>query len=104
LLDLIGVADLDPHERTNVWVSRLGSGEGVGQPVLMCPFATTRIAVMANGFPPINLEGVAPRSIRTADLLGFSTSALRQPRVRTLLTMAGVIIGTFTLVVGLAVG
>ena len=43
-------------------------------------------------------------SIRAADLLGLSASALSQQKVRTLLTLAGVVIGTFTLVVSLAVG
>ena len=35
--------------------------------------------------------------MRAADILGFSLSALRQQKVRTLLTLAGVVIGTFTL-------
>jgi len=70
----------------------------------MCPFLITRIGVMANGFQPMNLERAVPGSIRTADLLGLSASALRQQKVRTLLTLAGVVIGTFTLVVSLAVG
>src|SRR5208282_5235518 len=49
-------------------------------------------------------EPAVPGSIRPADLLGLSASALRQQKVRTLLTLAGVVIGTFTLVVSLAVG
>src|SRR5271166_4648306 len=72
--------------------------------MLMCPFLITRIGVMANGFQLMNLERAVPGSIRTADLLGLSASALRQQKVRTLLTLAGVLIGTFTLVVSLAVG
>ncbi|MGZ3488623.1 MAG: hypothetical protein ACXVBY_17380, partial [Isosphaeraceae bacterium] len=89
-----------------VWVFGLGRGKGVGKSVLMlmCPFLITRIGVMANGFQPMNLERAVPGSIRTADLLGLSASALRQQKVRTLLTLAGVVIGTFTLVVSLAVG
>ncbi|MGZ3303282.1 MAG: hypothetical protein ACXWO3_19395 [Isosphaeraceae bacterium] len=52
----------------------------------------------------MNWERAVPGSISTADLLGLSASALRQQKVRTLLTLAGVVIGTFTLVVSLAVG
>jgi putative ABC transport system permease protein len=52
----------------------------------------------------MNQERAVPGSIRTADLLGLSASALRQQKVRTLLTLAGVVIGTFTLIVSLAVG
>jgi len=39
-----------------------------------------------------------------ADLLGLSFSALRQQKVRTILTIAGVTIGTFALVLSLSVG
>jgi len=39
-----------------------------------------------------------------ADLLGLSFSALRQQKVRTILTIAGVVIGTFALVLSLSVG
>ncbi|MFI5459276.1 MAG: ABC transporter permease [Isosphaerales bacterium] len=38
------------------------------------------------------------------DLLGLSFSALRQQKVRTILTIAGVVIGTFALVLSLSVG
>ncbi|HEV3255583.1 MAG TPA: ABC transporter permease [Gemmataceae bacterium] len=42
--------------------------------------------------------------MRFADLLGMSFSALWQQKVRTLLTMFGVLIGTFTLVSSISVG
>lgn len=52
----------------------------------------------------MNQERAVSGSLRPADLLGLSASALRQQKVRTLLTLAGVVIGTFTLIVSLAVG
>ncbi len=70
----------------------------------MCPLAITIIGVMENGVESTKREPAVPGSIRTADLLGLSASALRQQKVRTSLTLAGVVIGTFTLVVSLAVG
>jgi putative ABC transport system permease protein len=42
--------------------------------------------------------------MRFADLLGIALSALWQQKVRTLLTMAGVVIGTFSLVASLSLG
>ena len=41
---------------------------------------------------------------RAADILGLSFSALRQQKVRTALTVTGVVIGTFALVLSLAIG
>jgi putative ABC transport system permease protein len=41
---------------------------------------------------------------RPADIAGLSFSALRQQKVRTILTVTGVVIGTFALVLSLAVG
>ena len=41
---------------------------------------------------------------RTADIVGLSFSALGQQKVRTILTITGVVIGTFALVLSLAVG
>lgn len=42
--------------------------------------------------------------IRPTDILGFSFSALGQQKVRSLLTLTGVVIGTFALAVSLAIG
>jgi putative ABC transport system permease protein len=42
--------------------------------------------------------------VRTADLLKMSLAALYQQKVRTILTMIGVVIGSFVLVVSLSVG
>jgi putative ABC transport system permease protein len=42
--------------------------------------------------------------VRLADILGIALSALYQQKVRTLLTTLGVVIGTFILVVSLAIG
>jgi putative ABC transport system permease protein len=44
------------------------------------------------------------RPVRLADILGIALSALYQQKVRTLLTTLGVVIGTFILVVSLAIG
>jgi len=55
LLDLIGQPAPDPHDQGKVWVFNLGGGKGVGKPALMCPFAITRIGVMANGDEPLKL-------------------------------------------------
>src|SRR5271165_907575 len=52
----------------------------------------------------MNQEAAVLGSIRTADVLGLSTSALSHQKVRTSHTLAGVTISTFTLVVSLAVG
>jgi hypothetical protein len=52
----------------------------------------------------MNQQAAVLGSIRTADGLGLSTSALRQQKVRTSHTLAGVTISTFTLVVSLAAG
>jgi putative ABC transport system permease protein len=41
---------------------------------------------------------------RAADVWGLAFSAMRQQKVRTLLTLIGVVVGTFTLVLSLAVG
>jgi putative ABC transport system permease protein len=41
---------------------------------------------------------------RAVDVLGLSLSALRQQKVRTVLTLLGVVVGTFTLVLSLSVG
>jgi putative ABC transport system permease protein len=41
---------------------------------------------------------------RAADIIGLSFSALRQQKVRTILTVTGVVIGTFALVLSLAIG
>ena len=41
---------------------------------------------------------------RATDILGLSFSALRQQKVRTILTVTGVVIGTFALVLSLAIG
>ena len=48
----------------------------------------------------------APRaqSTRASDIVGLSFAALWQQKVRTILTITGVVIGTFALVVSLAVG
>ncbi len=45
-----------------------------------------------------------PHGIRAADLLGLAFSALTQQKVRTILTIVGVVIGTFALVLSLSVG
>ena len=103
MLDLIGLAAPDPHDPTTCGPS-VWAGTSAGKLVLICPFAITRIGVMANGSEPLKPERAAPGSIRTADLLGLSALALRQQKVRTSLTLAGVVIGVFTLVVSLAVG
>ena len=42
--------------------------------------------------------------MRFRDLANFALSALRQQKVRTILTMIGVIVGTFTLVMSLSIG
>jgi putative ABC transport system permease protein len=44
------------------------------------------------------------RTMRAADLFGLAFSALRQQKVRTILTIVGVLIGTFALVLSLSVG
>jgi len=44
------------------------------------------------------------RALRGADLLGLSLSALRQQKVRTILTMVGVVVGTFALALSVSVG
>jgi len=44
------------------------------------------------------------QAMRPADLLGVAFSALRQQKVRTILTIVGVVIGTFALVLSLSVG
>ena len=49
-----------------------------------------------------SLRGKA--TIRPADVVGLSFSALWQQKVRTILTITGVVIGTFALVLSLAVG
>jgi putative ABC transport system permease protein len=46
----------------------------------------------------------AAGSMRPSDLVGLAFSALGQQKVRTILTLAGVVIGTFTLIVSLAIG
>jgi putative ABC transport system permease protein len=45
-----------------------------------------------------------PRAMRAADLLGLAFSALAQQKVRTILTIIGVVIGTFALVLSLSIG
>jgi putative ABC transport system permease protein len=45
-----------------------------------------------------------PPTTRAADIVGLSFSALRQQKVRTILTVTGVVIGTFALVLSLSVG
>ncbi len=55
MLDLIGQPALDPHDQGKVWVFSLGRRKDVGKPVLMYPFAITRIGVMANGVQPMKL-------------------------------------------------
>jgi putative ABC transport system permease protein len=52
----------------------------------------------------MNDQTAVPGFIRPADVLGFSFSALGQQKVRSLLTLAGVVIGTFALAVSLAIG
>jgi putative ABC transport system permease protein len=42
--------------------------------------------------------------MRVADLIGLSLGALRQQKVRTVLTTLGVVFGTFVLVVSLSLG
>ena len=46
-------------------------------------------------------SGARPRA---ADLWGLAFSAMRQQKVRTALTLIGVVVGTFALVLSLAVG
>src|SRR4051794_4777814 len=41
---------------------------------------------------------------RAADLWGLAFAAMRQQKVRTTLTLVGVVVGTFALVLSLAVG
>jgi len=45
-----------PHDQGKLWVFSLGRGKGVGKPVLMCPFAITRIGVMTNGVQSRKLD------------------------------------------------
>jgi putative ABC transport system permease protein len=45
-----------------------------------------------------------PRAMRASDLLGLAFSALWQQRVRTILTIIGIVIGTFALVLSLSIG
>ncbi len=45
-----------------------------------------------------------PSATRAADIVGLSFSALRQQKVRTILTITGVVIGTLALVLSLSVG
>ena len=52
----------------------------------------------------MNEQTSVPGSIHLADILGLSFQALRQQKVRSVLTLAGVVIGTFTLAVSLAIG
>src|SRR5271157_2806802 len=59
LLDLIGQPAPDPHDQGKVWAFNLGCGKDVGKPVLLCPFAITRIGVMANGVQPMKPRSTA---------------------------------------------
>jgi putative ABC transport system permease protein len=43
-------------------------------------------------------------ALRGADLLGLSLSALRQQKLRTFLTVVGVVIGTLALVLSVSIG
>ena len=63
-----------------------------------------RIIHMHAGRNFMNDQTAVPGFIRPADVLGFSFSALCQQKVRSLLTLAGVVIGTFALAVSLAIG
>ena len=45
-----------------------------------------------------------PQATRASDIIGLSFSALRQQKVRTILTITGVLIGTLALVLSLSVG
>ena len=45
-----------------------------------------------------------PQATRAADIIGLSFAALRQQKVRTILTITGVVIGTLALVLSLSVG
>ena len=46
----------------------------------------------------------AAQGTKAADIVGLSFAALWQQKVRTILTITGVVIGTFALVLSLAVG